>query len=335
MTPIQPGRTKRVAPTIRACANMTPMHPATLHVGTFTRSLLLDLARSTGRLERAGLDVRETQVVSSPAQFAALEAGELDIVMTSPDNVLAYRFLTQNPLGRNLPVEIVAAIDRGLGLSLCVAPNITDVAAVRGGSVAVDVPESGFAFVAFALLDAGGLAPGDYTVESLGSTPRRATALIEQRCLATVLNAGNELRAEGAGCRIVSRVAVVGPYLGTVVAAIESSDPEVRDLRLRFVDVLLETSREILDGQRESEVVEAAMRLLDLDAAEARAHLDCLLDPVRGLIPDGAVDRASIGTLIDLRRRYRPTPELDQVAHSWPSMVTGRARPGPNDVTQG
>ena len=307
---------------------MTRMPPASLHVGTFTRSLLLDLARSTGRLERAGLDVRETPVVSSPAQFAALEAGELDIVMTSPDNVMAYRFLSQNPLGRNMPVEIVAAIDRGLGLSLCVAPSVADVADVRDGVVAVDVPGSGFAFVAFALLDASGLKPGDYTVESLGSTPRRATALIEERCRATVLNAGNELRAEGAGCRIVSRVADVGPYLGTVVAAIESPDPHVRDLRLRFVDVLLETSREILDGQGEAEVVEAAMRLLDLDAAEARAHRDCLLDPVRGLIPGGAVDEASIGTLIDLRRRYRPTPELDQIAESWPSMVTGPARPG-------
>jgi ABC-type nitrate/sulfonate/bicarbonate transport system substrate-binding protein len=303
------------------------MHPATLHVGTFTRSLLLDLARSTGRLERAGLDVQETQVVSSPAQFAALEAGELDIVLTSPDNVLAYRFLTQNPLGRNLPVEIVAAIDRGLGLSLCTAPSVSEVTAVRGGIVGVDVPESGFAFVAFALLDASGLEPGDYTVESLGSTPRRATALIEGRCLATVLNAGNELRAEGAGCRVVSRVADVGPYLGTVVAAIESTDPDVRGLRLRFVDVLLETSQEILDGRWEAEVIEAATRLLDLDAEGARAHRDCLLDPVRGLVPGGAVDGASIDTLIDLRRRYRPSPELDQVADSWPSIVTGRAGP--------
>jgi ABC-type nitrate/sulfonate/bicarbonate transport system substrate-binding protein len=253
--------------------------------------------------------------------------------MTSPDNVIAYRFLSQNPLGRNIPVEIVAAIDRGLGLSLCVAPDVADVVDVRDGIVAVDVPGSGFAFVAFALLEAGGLRPGDYTVESLGSTPRRATALIEERCRATVLNAGNELRAEGAGCRIVSRVADVGPYLGTVVAAVESPDPDVQDVRLRFVEVLLETSREILDGWWEDEAVDAAMRLLDLDEAEARAHRDCLLDPVRGLIPGGAVDEASIGTLIDLRRRFRPTSELDQVAKSWPSMVTGRARPSPADTT--
>jgi hypothetical protein len=55
---------------------------------------------------------------------------------------------------------------------------------------------------------------------------------------------------------------------------------------------------------------------------------------VRGLVPSGAVDEASIGTLIDLRRRFRPTPELDHVADTWTSMLTGRARPGPVDATQ-
>ena len=95
---------------------------------------------------------------SSPAQFRSLETGELDVVMTSPDNVLAYRFLSANPLGRNLPVEILAGIDRGLGLSLCLAPSVTDVADVRDRVVGVDVPESGFAFVAFALLERAGLA---------------------------------------------------------------------------------------------------------------------------------------------------------------------------------
>jgi ABC-type nitrate/sulfonate/bicarbonate transport system substrate-binding protein len=299
-----------------------------LHVGTFTRSLLIDLARSTGRLADAGLDVEESSVVSSPAQFAALESGALDVVLTSPDNVLAYRFLTDNPLGRNLPVEIIAAIDRGLGLSLWVGPGVADTEAVRGGVLAVDVPRSGFAFVAYALLQRAGLAPGDYTIESLGSTPRRAAALIEGSCAATVLNAGNELRAEGAGCRVVSRVADLGPYLGTVVAALASPDDQVVAARLRLADALLATSREILDGGRDQEVVESATRLLGLDEIQARAHLDCLLDPERGLIPDGQVDEASVLTLVDLRRAYLPTDELDDVATSWASMVApSRRRP--------
>src|SRR3954447_18131599 len=96
---------------------------ARLRIGTCTPSLLIDVARSTGRLDRAGLDVVETPVASSPAQFRSLEAGDFDVVMTSPDNVLAYRFLTANPLGRNLPVEILAGVDRGLGLSLCLPPS--------------------------------------------------------------------------------------------------------------------------------------------------------------------------------------------------------------------
>jgi ABC-type nitrate/sulfonate/bicarbonate transport system substrate-binding protein len=302
------------------------MHAAQIRVGTFTRSLLIDLARSTGRLAAAGLEVEETSVVSSPAQFRSLADGEYDLVLTSPDNVIAYRFLSANPLGENLPVEILAGIDRALGLSLCVAPSVDDTAAVRGQVVGVDVPQSGFAFVAFALLERAGLAPGDYVVESLGSTPRRAEALIAGDCLATVLNAGNELRAQAQGCRVVSPVGDLGPYLGTVVAALRTTDPAVADVRLRFVDVLLALSREILAGQWADAVVESAMRLLDLSVDEARAHHACLLKSDTGLIPDGIVDAAAVETLIELRRTYRPTPELDLVAASWPDMVIQRAR---------
>jgi ABC-type nitrate/sulfonate/bicarbonate transport system substrate-binding protein len=309
------------------------MHPVDLHVGSFTPSLLIDLTRSSGRFAAAGLEVRESPVVSSPAQFASLDAGELDLVMTSPDNVLAYRFLSANPLGKNLPVEIIGGIDRGLGLSLWTGAAVTGIDAVRDGTFAVDVPQSGFAFVAYGLLERAGLAPGDYVLESLGSTPRRAAALIAGECTATVLNAGNELRAEAAGCHLISRVSDIGPYLGTVVAALATADDDLVDARRRFVDALLETSREILAGHRDSDVVESAVRLLDLGENEARAHLACLLDPERGLIPDGLVDEASVSTLIDLRRTYAPTPELDVVAASWPEMVVDRARTGSPDTS--
>ena len=297
------------------------MAPTQLRIGTFTPSLLLDLARSTGRLDRAGLEVTETPVPSSPAQFRSLETGEFDVVMTSPDNVLAYRFLSANPLQCNLPVEILAGIDRGLGLSLCLTPAVTDVADVRGRVVGVDVPQSGFAFVAFALLDRAGLGKADYTVESLGSTPRRAAALTEGTCAATVLNAGNELRAIAAGCRVVSTVADIGPYLGTVMAAMSADDPEITGPRGRLAEVVIDTAHDIIGGGLRGEVIEAAGRLLGLAEPQARAHLDCLLDPTHGLIADGQVDESSINTLIDLRRRHSPTQDLDVVASAWPTML--------------
>ena len=303
------------------------MREVQLHVGTFTRSILIHLARSAGALRRAGLDVHETSVTSSPAQFQSLEFGEFDLVFTSPDNVLAYRFLSQNPLGRTLPVTILGAIDRGLGLCLCLGPLITSVDEVRGHVVGVDVPQSGFAFVAYELLERAGLAPGDYRVEALGSTPRRASALIAGDCAATVLNAGNELRAQGAGCTVVSAASDIGPYLGTVIAALETDDPDVDGPRRRFTLVMLETAREIVEGRREAEVVEAVMELLGLSEAEARAHHACLTSPTSGLTPGGMVDRASINTLVELRRKFAPTPELDAVMGSLSRVVDRRALP--------
>ena len=296
-----------------------------LRIGTFTPSLLIDLARSTGRLDRAGLEVTETAVPSSPAQFRSLESGEFDVVMTSPDNVLAYRFLSANPLGRNLPVDVLAGIDRGLGLSLWLAPSVSDVADVRGRVVGVDVPQSGFAFVAFALLERAGLSPGDYEVESLGSTPRRAAALTAGTCAATVLNAGNELRARASGCYVVSTVADIGPYLGTVMAALPEDDPAIAGARIRLAEVVIDTAREIVTGGLRWEVLEAAGRLLGLEEREAAAHHECLLDRTHGLITDGHVDEGSINTLIELRRRHSPSADLDAVASDWPTMVTAAA----------
>jgi hypothetical protein len=301
------------------------MTRARLRIGTFTPSLLIDLARSTGRLDRADLEVTEIPVLSSPAQFRSLEAGEFDVVMTSPDNVLAYRFLSANPLGRNLPVEIVAGIDRGLGLSLCLAPSVTDVVDVRDRVVGVDVPGSGFAFVAFALLERAGLSRDDYKVESLGSTPRRAAALTAGTCAATVLNAGNELRAGASGCHVVSTVADIGPYLGTVMAALPADDATVAGPRKRLAEAVIDTAHDIVTGRLRREVLEAAGRLLGLEHPEALAHLECLLDRTHGLITDGNVDEASINTLIDLRRRHSPSPDLDVVAAGWPTMVAAAA----------
>ncbi len=301
------------------------MTRARLRIGTFTPSLLIDLARSTGRLDRADLEVVESGVPSSPAQFRSLETGEFDVVMTSPDNVLAYRFLSSNPLQRNMPVEILAGIDRGLGLSLCLAPSVASIAGVRDQVVGVDVPGSGFAFVAFALLERAGLDQDDYRVESLGSTPRRAVALTEGTCAATVLNAGNELRATAAGCRVVSTVADIGPYLGTVMAALTDDDPAITGPRNRLAEVVIDTAKEIASGRLRAETVEAAGRLLGLAEPEALAHLECLVDPTHGLITDGHVDGASIDTLIELRRRHSPSPDLDVVAAQWPSMLTAAA----------
>jgi len=294
-----------------------------LRIGSFTRSVLLEVARTTGGLTQANLEVREVAVESSPAQFASLRDGEFDAIFTSPDNVLAYRFLPANPLGEVLDVEIVAGLDRGLGLCLGARPEVTAPADLRGGRLGVDVPNSGFAFVAYALLEELGFTRDDYQILTLGSTPKRAIALRAAECDMTVLNAGNELTARTHGCALLGEVTRLGPYIGTVVARMRAAPGTgVVD---RLVATLLDTARRIRAGELGGESVAAATRVLGLDATTAAEHVAVLRDPARGLIPDGTVDTASLATLVDLRRRFLPAPGLDDIAGRLDDIVRAGA----------
>jgi ABC-type nitrate/sulfonate/bicarbonate transport system substrate-binding protein len=297
-----------------------------LRLGTFTPSVILDVARTTGRLADAGLDVVEVSVASSPSQFASLAAGELDAVFTSPDNAIAYRFLVDNPLRRLLDVEIVLALDRGLGLQLALRPGL---AAVEPGSrFGVDVPVSGFAFVGYALLECAGLLRDDYEVLTLGATPRRADALIVGKCDITVLNAGNELRAESHGATLGASATDLGPYLGTVLARLRGSPGAVAADRL--AEVLRDTAEGVITGGLVSAAFQSARDLLSLTDDLADQHVAVLRSPSTGAVADGVVDIASIETLIALRRQFLPDPALDTIV---PELLVRSGRLGDAPTT--
>lgn len=275
--------------------------PTSLTLGSFTPSVLLRVARGTGALADAGLDVTETPVPSSPGQFSALLDGSLDAVLTSPDNVLAYRYSPTNPLGRTADARIVSAVDRGLGLALYAA---AEPAELRGGTFGVDVPGSGFAFAMYALAESVGLGRDDYEVVALGSTPKRLQALLRGECAATMLNAGNELHAEAAGYRALAAVSrTCAPYLGTVLAVVGDARLEPAG---RLATALARTAADVVAGRLDDPTTAEAAGALGLPAPLAERYLARLKDPTEGLVPDGVVDLAAIRTIVDLRRRYRP-----------------------------
>ncbi|MEV6299107.1 PhnD/SsuA/transferrin family substrate-binding protein [Actinoplanes sp. NPDC051861] len=272
-----------------------------VRLGSFTPSVLLRVARRLGRLES---DVVEELVPSSPAQFRALIDGRYDAVLTSPDNVLAYRYSPVNPLGEHAGAEMVAAVDRGMGLALY--SNRDDL---RGARLAVDVPGSGFAFAMYALAESLGLRRGDYEVIALGSTPKRLQALLAGECDATMLNAGNELLAEAAGFRALARASeVCHPYLGTVLAALDPAPVT------GLASALTAVAAEITGGRHDQLVADEATAALGLDRPLAERYLQRLRTPAEGLVPDGVVDRESLRTLVGLRRRFGPALDGDPLS---------------------
>lgn len=274
-----------------------------VELGSFTPSVVLEVARRTGALAAAGLEVFERAVPSSPAQFRSLIDDELHVGLTNPDNVLAYRFDPQNPLGELVDARILAGVDRGLGLGVWARPGAT-LDDLRGAVVGVDVPGSGFALALFTLLERRGLGRDDYEVVKLGSTPQRLQALLDGGCSATMLGAGNELAAEAAGCRLVASVRdELSPYLATVVCVVRDEHLEVgHDL----ADVLTATAAGIVGGALAGTAVEAAAARLGLDDDLAQRYVARLADPLDGLVVDGSVDPAALRTVLDLRRHWLP-----------------------------
>jgi ABC-type nitrate/sulfonate/bicarbonate transport system substrate-binding protein len=265
--------------------------------------VVLDLARTTGRLEALGLAITEVAVTSSPSQFRDLVDGRLDLALTSPDNVIAYRFSPGNPLGELFDVRIVGAVDRGMGLGLYARPGLA-AEDLRGARVGVDVATSGFALALYALAESLGVSRADYELVTLGSTPRRLEALLAGDCDATMLNAGNELAAERAGCPRLAAVAdVLSPYLGTVVAV--AGETRLAEARM-LAEALTSTAAELAGGGLDEAAREAAVRRLHLDDELAARYVARLRSPGEGLVPDGHVDPAAIATLVGLRRRYLP-----------------------------
>lgn len=155
------------------------------------------------------------------------------------------------------------------------------------------------------LLARQGLRAGrDYEVLAYGSTPRRAAALAAGECAMSVLNAGNDLRAEAAGCTRLSRASSLGRYIGTVLAAPGPSvEDESTPLRA-LTAVVLATCRALAAGRLRELATDVTATRLGLGLDGVRRYLETLSDPREGLVPDGRVDTGSLETLRWLRSRY-------------------------------
>lgn len=268
--------------------------PIHVHFGQFSGSPVIAAAQHLGLDEEYGLHLSTSRVISSPAQFQSLSNREIDVAITSPDNVLLYGTTATNPLNAQLPIRMIRAIDRGLGLALFTTTEISNPADLPGSAIAVDVVKSGFALLLFTMLADLGISRDQVDFPELGATPKRLTAVLAGEADGTILNAESRIGAQEAGLKQwrTSRD-ISDHYLGTVLAVHEDFDV---DTQQRIVGMWNETTTWLLTAS-ESEVRAA----LDASGLGSSAYVELLRDPDFGLLTEPSVQRADLDELCRIR----------------------------------
>lgn len=267
-----------------------------LQIGQFSESPVLSVARALGLDRQYGVDWATQRVPSSPAQFGSLVNGEIDIAITSPDNVMLYASTDKNPLGQQLDLEFLRPIDRGLGLALYADPGITQLEDFQKASLGVDVMSSGFALLLLGMLDHLHVDRTSIRFQAVGATPLRLEAILSGEIQGSVLNAETAVAASEAGLtRWATSRDVSDKYLGTVLAQLKGGEePRTR----AFVDMWDEATRSIIELRPEDLAV-----LLEAQTPHLanEAYIELLQSPDFGCIVDDKITLEQLQVLAHIR----------------------------------
>lgn len=132
-----------------------------INYGAFTQTATYSVANQLGFFKAYGLNVTYLQVPNSTYGYAQLLNGGYDIMTGTIDNAVNLRF------NQNQSLTVTGQLDGGPELTIASIPNITNITQLKGKSLMVDSPVSGYAYILRKVLALYGLLleNGDYTFQ--------------------------------------------------------------------------------------------------------------------------------------------------------------------------
>jgi ABC-type nitrate/sulfonate/bicarbonate transport system substrate-binding protein len=269
------------------------------------------VAQERGLFAREGLDVKFDRTPSSGALFKNLMAGKYQIGSAAMDNVVAYVEGQAETTIEGFDVVSFAGVHSGL-VSLVARPEIKGFGDMKGATVAVDSPASGYALLLYRILDQRGLARDrDYKVLAVGGTGERLDAMRRNRAAVSLISPPQDLEAQKLGFKVMGdATASLGAYQGSVynVRRAWAKDHE-REL-LAFVRAVVAAHDVIFTNKAASTAV-LRKRLKELSAADAAAVYAKLTGP-GGFERKARIRVDGLRTVLSVRSAYgEPKKTLD------------------------
>jgi len=276
---------------------------AKIRVGQFSQSPVLAAIKHLNFLPDYEIEI--TNAVSSPAQFGALMKNEMDIALTSPDNVLLYGTTDKNPLEQICDLKMLSSIDKGLKLSLVSSAAIQTTKDLQNAIFCIDSPTSGFAILLKKMLLQLGVDISALNIVAAGSTPMRVLHILKNESQASILNAESKLKADQESLKTWMDVSEVADnYMGTVIC-VKGQDEETQSTK-DFMQAWQKAVKWILESDlnRFKSIFEDQTSVL-----ATSEYFELLKDKQHGMTLNNELNFEALKTLIDIRKAagaYQP-----------------------------
>lgn len=284
----------------------------TLRVCTFKgiQNLALYVAQRQGFFAARDLSADISYTTGSAPQLAGLARGDYDLVQTAPDNVVNVTTdpaaFGLDPLGTPRVVMLMGGSTGPLGLYA--RPDITTLDALRGHTLGVDNPSSGFALVMHDMLRRAGLEQErDYSIAVAGGTSARLGALQSGAVAATILYAPYDALAAREGFqRLAVSTDDYPAYASLCTAALASRVEAHSGAVTRYIAAVLAALRWIHDPAHADAAQDVlhTEQALGLDAATTARALAAFVAPGTGFGVDARLSDAGLRQVIALRAAY-------------------------------
>lgn len=310
-----------------------------VNFGSFIRSATFSVAEEMGFFTENNLNVSYLQIPNSTFAYANLLSGGYDILNGQIDNDVNLRF------NFNESITVLGQTDGGSDLVLASINSITSVFDLKGKSIMVDSPVSGYSYILQKILSLYGLtvANGDFTLQTVGGTPLRYAALTSgslpngSTAFATILTypftaMGQELATNPVN--ILARISdFVSPYSSRELAIPSSTLNSTTKLPLitTFYKSFYEANLFLQNTFNKPCVITSLMTNLKISMTTAEneylAATNNLTGETMPELDDFSVSPQGILNIIDLRNQFGGFPNLSTGFDFVDALV-----PGPNNL---
>ncbi|MGB0571161.1 MAG: ABC transporter substrate-binding protein [Alphaproteobacteria bacterium] len=293
----------------------------TLTINVFPGAINVPLwaGSKAGFFAKRGLELEIILTPNSIEQLTSIAAGKFDLMLTSIDNIIAYKE-GQGEVPAEGDIDLFAFMGSDDAfLRFVVQEDIKSFADLPGKILTADALTTGFAFVLRRMLALNGVDENDIEWMSTGGVLQRWQAMMEHpEQKGTLQVTPFEIMGASKGHHVLARAAdVLDSYQGIVGGARVAWARENAEDLSGFIAGWLESVNWLYDPANRQAALDAiAENMPQMPEAVAAGALDVFFDPKTGMRRDGAFDMPGIATVLDLRREFGPAPDdLHEPAH--------------------